>query len=144
MNFDINKIIYVYLFVCSVLLVLNILYIFISKWRTDNYSRYSHGWSKVIKKQIDLLNTRNFVERVHKKRLEKRLTNTQQLISYAHALDILRGKGIDTKDYLMKNYVSIQSLSYKYKKKEVYDRAFFGFFISNNAPCDGSDYNSLM
>ncbi len=81
---------------------------------------------------------------MHKKRLEKRLTNTQQLISYAHALDILRGKGIDTKDYLMKNYVSIQSLSYKYKKKEVYDRAFFGFFISNNAPCDGSDYNSLM
>ena len=144
MSFDINNVIYVYIFICIVLLILNIGYIFISNLRKGQNYRYAYGWSKLIKKQIKLLETRSFVERVHRKRLERKLVSTQQLISYACGLDMLREKGIDTEEYLKANYVSMQILAYKYKKKEAADKAFFSFFISNNIPCDGSEYNVLM
>lgn len=144
MNFDIDKVIYSYLFICTVILFYNILYIFFSDRRENKCENSLREWQKSIKRQIDGLSDGKVVEQSHKKHMERRLTNTNQLIAYARALDTLREQGEKLEEYLQENYIVTQSLAYYYARKESMDRAFFAFFISQNVRCDGREYRPLM
>lgn len=144
MGFSIDKVIYSYLFICGVLLLYNIIYIFYSDRRKRKYERSTREWQREISSQIALLSEGKHIEPNHKKRMEKQLVRINQLISYARALDTLREQGEELGRYLRENYMVIQSLAYRYAKKESMDRAFLAFFISRNTPCDGREYRPLM
>ena len=144
MNVDINKIIYFYILTCMALLFYNVFFLFYSKLQTKKHHKYSLMWETYIKKQLNRLNNDDSVDEEHKNVLKIRLTNINQLIAYSNVLDKLRNQGEDIDKYLKDIYTVIQFLAYKYKKKEVANRAFFAFFISNNPPCDGKEYNELI
>lgn len=144
MEFSIDKVIYSYMFICFVLLLYNIIYIFYSGRRKRKYDRSVMKWQREISGQIALLGSEKPVDPNHKKRVEKQLVRINQLISYARALDTLREQGEKLDGYLQENYIVIQSLAYCYAKKESMNRAFFAFFISKNIPCEGKEYKPLM
>lgn len=144
MRFDIDKIIYSYLFICIMLLLYNIVYLFYSDRRERKYKRSARAWRKAIVRQINGIREGKMVERNHKKLMKKLLTNTNQLISYVRALDEVREYSVELEGYLRQNYMVIQSLAYHYAKKESIDRAYFAFFISKNAPFDGKEYRPLL
>lgn len=144
MSLDINKVIYLYILICIALLLYNMFFIFYSKRQNKKYYEYEAMWKKIVKKQLIIIKHGGSVEQKHKDLLESRLMNMNKLISYSHVLETFRNEGENIEDYLKEVYTVIQSLAYKYKKKEVSDRAFFVFFISNNPPCDGKEYNTLM
>ncbi|MHC1683894.1 MAG: HEAT repeat domain-containing protein [Clostridiaceae bacterium] len=144
MGFNIDIIIYSYMFISSLLLFYNIFYMLFSNIRKKEYEKSAKQWQDAIEKQLILLSEGKLLEPKHKKDLEKKLTSTNQLIAYARALDTLRKQGEELKAYLIENYMIIQSLAYHYRKKEITDKAFFAFFISNNAPCHGKEYKPIM
>lgn len=144
LGFNIDIIIYSYMFISGLLLVYNIFYMLFSNTRKKEYEESAKHWQDAIEKQLALLSEGKMLELKHKKDLEKKLTSTNQLISYARALDTLRKQGKELKEYLMENYMIIQSLAYHYRKKEITDKAFFAFFISNNSPCQGKEYKPIM
>lgn len=144
MRFDIDKVIYSYLFICIILLLYNILYIFYSNRGEKKYKESVMEWQKLIVRQITRLSEGKLVEQNHKKVMEKQLINVNQLISYVRALDTLREHAEELEEYLRQNYIVIQSLAYHYSKKESMERAYFAFFISQNVPKDGKEYSPLM
>lgn len=144
MNVDIDKVIYLYLYTCTALILFNIFYVFSSSRQKRKHYEYANKWRKCIEEQLILLKDGHSIGIKHKEELERRLISTKQLISYAYTLDMLRNEGEILEGYLCENQVSIQLLAHRYSKKEVYDRAFFAFFISKNPPCTGRQYNQLM
>jgi len=144
MKFDIDKVIYSYLFVCFMLLIYNLIYISNSKRGKKNQDRNVRAWKKEVKRQLHKLTEGESVEESHKAKLKKQLANTNHLISYVRALDNLREKGVKLEKYLRENYVVIQGLAYQYAKKESMDKAFFAYFIFKNPPQNGKEYTPLM
>lgn len=144
MIFDIDQVIYSYLFICITLLFYNIIYIFYSDRRKRKSKREIRMWKKAIYRQVLALNDGKLINPRYKKRMVKKLVNTNRLVSYVHALDILSDQGIDIEIYLKDTYIVIQTLAYKYIKKDDMDRAFFAFFISKTSPPNDKEYTPLM
>lgn len=144
MKFDVDKVIYIYIFICISILLYNIAYIFYSDIQKSKYKKMTIDWQKGITKQIDLLSNKSRVEESHKKLIKKKLNSINELICYVRALDILKKQDKDIKRYLKENYILIQSLAHNYAKKENAERAFFAFFISKYPPINGKEYNPLM
>lgn len=144
MIFNINNLLFLYIFICITLILFNSAYMLLSNYNKKKKNKHINWWKKSIVNQINILNQGNSIELKHKILLEKRLLNSEHLIAYVLALDELREIGINTKTYIFENYTSIVVLANKYKGQEVYERAFFAFFISKNPPCSGKEYNSLI
>lgn len=144
MRLDIDNVIYSYLFICVMLLIYNILYIFYSNRQEKKYDKRQKSWQKSIMGQVTLISEGNSIETNHKNHLEKQLIKTNQLIPYVRALNTLREQGEKLEPYLVENYIVIQSLAYGYRKKDNMDKAFFAFFISKNPPCRGHEYRPIM
>jgi len=144
MGIYIDDIIYAYILVCIGLILFNVIYMFFTSYKNGQDNNYIIRWDKYIKKQIELIKDGKSIEPEHKNNLEKRLMFTNQLVAYVRALDKLREQGFNTRPYLFENYESFQYLAGKYKNEEVVARAFFAYFISKNAPCDGIKHNSLI
>lgn len=143
MNFNINKIIYLYILICIVLLLYNLFFVFYSRRQRRKHHEYYLRWRRIVRRQLNVLSRGANVEQKHKMNLEKYLIHINQLISYSHVLDTLRDKDENIDEYLKEIYTVIESLANKYKKKEVSERSFFAFFISNNPPSNGKEYNYL-
>lgn len=144
MIFNVNNLLFLYIFICVTLILFNSAYMLLSNYNKKKKKRHTNWWKKSIEKQIKVLESGDSIEVKHSKLLEKRLLNSEQFITYVLALDELRENGIDTEKYIFGNYKSIVILANKYKGMEVYEKAFFAYFISKNPPCDGSEYNSLI
>ncbi len=144
MIFNINNLLFLYIFTCITLILFNSAYMLLSNYNKRKKNRHTNWWKKSIEKQMDILNSGDSIELKHSTLLERRLLNSEHLIAYALALDELRDNGLDTEKYMFQNYKSIVLLANKYKGKEVYEKAFFAYFISKNPPCDGKEYNSLI
>ena len=144
MIIDINKIIYFYILICSGLLFYNVFFIFYSKIKRKKLEIYSSRWDEDINKQLIKLSKGESIEEKHKLLLTNRLTNINQLIAYSNVLTKLIDRGEQVNNYLEGVYKELQLLAYKYKRKETSDRTFFAYFIANNPPCNGKEYNSLM
>lgn len=144
MILNIDTVIYSYMFIGITLLIYNIQYIFYSNRREKKYEESVKVWKKSIERQISLISKGRVVESNHKKQMKEKLTNTNQLISFVRALDILREQEEDVSRYINENYIEIQSLAHHYSKKESMDRAFFAFFISKNPPNQDKEYRPIM
>lgn len=143
-SFDIDKVIYSYLFICSLMLVFNIIYIFYSSRRKRIYERSVESWRKSIYRQLVLTNEGKPVDQKHKKLMERKLINTNQLFAYVRVLDELREQGEGLGRYLSDNYIPIQSLAYRYARKDSMDKGFFAFFISRNKPWEDGEFRPLI
>ncbi len=91
-----------------------------------------------------LLREGQSIELSHAKFIHKKLRSTSQLVSFVRALDLLRERGSNPDQYLLKNTLVIQELALYYAKKENIDRTFFAYFISKNSPQDKTNYRPIM
>lgn len=87
MRIDADTIIYAYLFICAALMVFNLFYIFRSKARKEKQHSRVDGWRREIAAQFAALEAGGAVAEEHKKRLARRLRDTNALVSYCGALE---------------------------------------------------------
>ncbi len=144
MKFDISFVLYGYLFICLVLMVFNILYIFYSSGVKKRIARNAIYWEEEIRTQIKLLCKNQEIEKLHKENVLKKLRNTNQMVAYIRALELIKGAGVDTSGYSKGLYLQVQELAYLYQKKEKADKAFFAYFIAANPPYQGDEYRPII
>lgn len=132
MSFLINKVIYIYLFICVALLFFDMLYILRSgriekrkKKRTEQWQREFDCLTGEFQKRAD-------VPEAHVKLLERRLKKTEELEAYYKAL--FGENGHMEKDWMEWYCVSCRGVFAKiavaYQKKNAMERAFFAYFTS--------------
>ena len=144
LKFDISFVIYGYLFICLVLMVFNILYIFYSSGLKKRIAKNAIHWEKEIKEQITYLQKGKEIEQSHMDSVLKKMKNTNQMVAYVRALELVKESNIDTREYSSALYLQVQGLAHAYAKKEKADKAFFAYFVAENPPCRGEDYRPLM
>lgn len=143
MKISINALIYIYMLICFSLLLYNIIYIIKSYISKKLMKKRSFYWKGEILKQISFLQKQENVEESHLRKLERKLSKTEELIAYVDALDSLNEH--DTFEiYLQNTFVAQQTLALKYAKKDSMNRAFFAYTISKYPSCIGEKFRPIM
>ena len=143
MKISINALIYIYMLICFSLLLYNIIYIIKSYISKKLMKKRSFYWKGEILKQISFLQKQENVEESHLRKLERKLSKTEELIAYVDALDSLNEH--DTFEiYLQNTFVAQQTLALKYAKKDSMNRAFFAYTISKYPSCNGEKFRPIM
>ena len=88
----IETLLYVYLFICSGMIVFNIITAIVLKRRDRRTVRASARFRQHILQQIERINTGQQVERRHKKYLSRQLTRTGNMIAFDKMLEYLYRK----------------------------------------------------
>ena len=97
----IETLLYVYLFICSGMIVFNIITAIVLKRRDRRTVRASARFRQHILQQIERINTGQQVERRHKKYLSRQLTRTGNMIAFDKMLeDLYREEPRQTTEYL--------------------------------------------
>ena len=89
----IETLLYVYLFICSGMIVFNIITAIVLKRRDRRTVRASARFRQHILQQIERINTGQQVERRHKKYLSRQLTRTGNMIAFDKMLEAMRNDG---------------------------------------------------
>lgn len=145
MRFDIETVIYSYLFICVALLVYNIVYIFRSTGRNKRQEKTQKSWEQQIRQQLDRLSRGEEVTLDHQNRILSKLRRIQHLFAYGTSLDLIaQEEPILTELYMQANLGTIQTLASDYVKKDSMDRAYFAYLIAQHRPCDGQEFRPLM
>lgn len=116
----VTLIIYFYIFVCSVFLLFNILYIFYDKYVEKRHQRYVEQFKKYIYEAVRSDNLK------HERFIKRELRDFQKLYSYYYALkdcDDIRNQ------YLVKYHISVVELFKYYIKRDNIEQAFIANMI---------------
>ncbi len=119
----VENVIYFYLFICIVLLVFNVLYIFRSKWMKRARANRIEEWKKAL--GDDPENAR--LDASQQKKLEK----VEQLTALSAVLDetVLHTPAAST--FFQNNAQALQMLALAYRKRPAMERAFFAYVIAS-------------
>lgn len=145
MGFEIDSIIYGYMFICLALLGFNLVYILRDKQRSKRRIRLCNRWEQALRRQLERLAAGQDVEGPHLRELERRLVRLDPLIAYNNALEACR----QTDAALLAAYMAailpaLQSLALSYRSRDSMERAFFAYCIAQNPPCSGEEYRPIM
>ncbi|MGN0711594.1 MAG: HEAT repeat domain-containing protein [Anaerovoracaceae bacterium] len=144
LKFDVNAVLFGYLFICVVLMIFNVVYIFYSQEMKKRLEHDIVFWKNNISVQLRYICEGKGISRGHSELMEKRLDHTSQLTAYSRALDELRNDGAELEEYLEKCYMIFQGLAVKYARKESLDRAFFAHFAAVNIQTFGDEYRAII
>src|SRR5699024_3285344 len=126
MRIDADTIIYAYLFICAALMVFNLFYIFRAKARKEKQRSRVDGWRREIAAQFAALDTGGAVAEEHKKRLARRLRDTNALVSYCGALEEAQAARPQTyARYIESIHAQMLDLAVEYGKRQSMERAYF-------------------
>ena len=148
----IETLLYVYLFICSGMIVFNIITAIVLKRRDRRTVRASARFRQHILQQIERINTGQQVERRHKKYLSRQLTRTGNMIAFDKMLeDLYREEPRQATEYLSQlggvivytttsccyNYIIGKGIEVVYDCRspplnEQINRVTTAFFISRN------------
>lgn len=131
MKFLINKVIYLYLFICLALLLFDLLYILQKGYADRKREKRTERWRKELNDLGGVQNDGDIPEK-HIRLLKKRLKKTAELEAYYKALF---GEGMVWEKNWLDWYFtgcrkSFQILALDYQKKSAMDRAFFAYVVS--------------
>ncbi len=142
MGFNVNTLMYGYLYICVFLLLYNIIYIFRSKLIKKIHQDKKRDWEKQILYQFIHLNNDDQISDEHRLKLLKKLVKINELLPYHDALESLKEQPNFSK-YIENLGTIYQQLAYSYSKKDNMKRAFFAYFIANY-PVKSSDNEMLI
>lgn len=126
----IETLLYVYLFICSGMIVFNIITAIVLKRRDRRTVRASARFRQHILQQIERINTGQQVERRHKKYLSRQLTRTGNMIAFDKMLeDLYREEPRQATEYLSQLGGVIVYLTIRYGRKDRIEAAYFPYII---------------
>ena len=145
MRIDADTIIYAYLFICAALMVFNLFYIFRAKARKEKQRSRVDGWRREIAAQFAALETGGAVAEEHKKRLARRLRDTNALVSYCGALEEAQAARPQTyARYIESIHAQMLDLAVEYGKRQSMERAYFADVIARFPPYTDGKRHPLM
>ena len=139
MRFDINSIIFFYMFICAALLVFNLGYILRSQGRNRRRERQTAQWQEELAAQWDA----GSVSPAHRDRLARKLPNIRQLLAYYTALKPRLAQPEPPAAYLEAIRPLWTELAFAYRKRPAMERAFFAYVLSELPWESGSSQNRL-
>lgn len=142
MQLEIDDLIFGYLFVCTLLIAFNIVYIFYSAWNRKHIEKETVKWMNILEPLIQDID-KSILDREHLKLIKKKTRNTDGLLAYSKALERIHCDEDKKKKYYEKCTGIYQSIISDYSKKDSMDRAFAAYFISKHTPVFGDEYHYL-
>ncbi len=128
-NYNINYIIYFYIFICLTLLFYNIAYIFYTKIREYVQEERSRRWQNELEHIWNEAECTDQVLQKHRRMLRRKLKKTDQLIAYNNVMEKYLGNSA-VSDYLGRCYEDFLVLAQEYGSRDAMERAFFAYVIS--------------
>lgn len=145
MHFEVENLIYIYLFICIALSVFNILYIFSSGQRDKRREKAQKRWLEQLEKQLRKKEKKEDVEIQHRQLIAKRLRRVEELGAYSAALEQLREKEPALAEaYAQEVWESWQEAASAYLKRDAMERAYLAWFLAENIPCSREEYRPVM
>lgn len=161
MRFDIEWVLYFYLFICFSLLLFNIAYIMRAKWQKKSQYRLASMWMLRIMQLWEPQGAgragasrngaaANAAKRAllakHQHLLEHDLKRVEHLSAYHQAVLRIQARfpREQVQAYLNGNFIVFQYLASVYANRNPMEKAYYAYLISLYRPCDGSQYLQLM
>lgn len=135
-NVDVETIIYLYLFICGLLLLFNALYMISSGGRHRWQALWERYWRAELTAQLRNMALSFPIYPRHFRLLEKRLRRLGQMIAYCNAAEAMErefSKEAVHAYFLVASPV-FQSLASYYGKRDSMERAYFAWFIARFSP----------
>lgn len=127
----IDKMIYLYLFGCILLLLFNIFYIFSDDFTKKRINRREEYWKRELPAIVNAVNAEEKALDKHKAYLVKRLKKLEELMAFEQALkDDGLMEPIEKERYLKMIRPAFTYLAVVYQKKDTQQRAFFAYIVS--------------
>jgi len=122
--------IYAYIAICVSMILYNIVYVFILRYREKALSTNSARLQKVILEQLERIKSGGEVSESHKKFLKKFLQRTAGITAFDKALEnIFKIQPELCEEYLMQTYSVFEYLTHKYISKDTIKIAYFPYIL---------------
>lgn len=142
---NVNVLLYMYLFVCILLIVFNVFYIFYADLMKRSISRDAGTWVALLRKELDNVEAGGVSEK-HLKTLQKHCSHTNGLLAYHRALESLKTEEdlLPRLSLYMKGCKRVyEELALKYIDKDDMNKAFMAYFVSDTFHAYESDYRRI-
>ena len=135
----VNILIYFYLFICFVLFLYNIIYIFQSDYQAKAHKKKVVFWHRYIFEEFQFLENHHHCQLKTYSYLKRKLVQPKELLAYIDALELLKEEKV-YKHYLQLSLPLYQHLAIQYKKKESLYRTLLAHTIAYySLPLQGDD-----
>ena len=142
LRLEINAIIFVYMFICIALMIFNVLYIFWMKRRRRWQRRRALRWMREIEAARKSVTQGAPLPKKHRKRLERRLRQVDELMAYHEAISGLGEQSCQ--GYLDACHDSFQILAAGYLRRPPMERAYFARLMAVYHPRGGRERDQLI
>ncbi len=142
---NVNVLLYLYLFVCILLIIFNVFYIFYADLMKRSISREAGTWVVSLRKELDNIETGS-VSEVHLTKLKKYCVHTNGLLAYYRALESLKTEEdlLPRLSLYMKGCKRVyEELALRYIDKDDTDKAFMAYFVSDTCHAYEDDYQRI-
>ena len=143
MRFNVNTVVYFYIFICAALLVFNLFYIFRSNGRGRKRELRTRRWAALLEEELAALAEGSQLRPAHQRLMERELKNINKLIAYQEAIEPRLGEAL-IQVYLDQNHDIYQSLAAAYRRRPAMERAFYAYLMSLYHPGRGRDHDQLV
>lgn len=138
MRLPVRTVIYFYIFICVVLLLFNLLYIFRSSSVKKRQQRRIRHWEKYLDSFVAGSSVWD------SEKVFRRLKNVQELMAFYEAIESREqtqpGEAVA---FFKKNHFTVLALAQAYEEKDIMEQAFFAYVIAAFQPPVG-DRQSLL
>ena len=122
--------IYTYIAICVSMILYNIIYVFILKYRERALVSNSEKLKKILNEQIDILKKGEEISEKHKKFLCHELDKTSGITAFDKALEEVFEKEPEfTEKYLMDTFSVFETLTHRYISKDTLKIAYFPYIL---------------
>ncbi len=127
---NIETLLFVYLFICTSMIVFNIVTGIILKQKDKKTNKVSNNFYKKITEQIDIVKAGGKISKKHRKYLMKKLGHVGNMIAFDKILEKYYNKdGSSVLEYLSQLGGVIVYLTIKYGKKGRIETAYFAYIV---------------
>lgn len=126
----INTIIYIYFFICILILSYTVFYIAYNYYRGIINRKMQNKWKVLISEQVVRISKESTMDKQFKKRIEKELVKVGNLMNFHLALESFNHNDPAFKGFLKELQKSILVLALEYGTKGVMEKAYFAQFFA--------------
>lgn len=143
MGWNVDHVIWFYMFICAALLVFNLGYIFRSKGRSRAHTNRTRWWAAQLEKEFSALEAADAVSKAHQELMQRKLSNMQQLLAYNEAVEPILNHP-QARKYLDGNHTVFQVLAVEYQKRPAMERAFYAHLMAKLHPAGNGQNDQLV
>jgi hypothetical protein len=129
-NMIVNIILYIYFFICMLILLYTIGYIFYNSYQIKLAENKIIDYQEKIKKEIHSIKDGKELDKKYIKRIKQKLKKPSELVCFQKSLENLEKENESTQIYIKELEDVIEYLAWSYSKKENMQKAYFAHFFT--------------